>query len=154
MAVHQRDLGAGLSFLAVAAIYGSVAHRDLPLGAALSMGPGYFPAILCGLLAVIGTVLTVRALRAGRAVALAGRFAWRPGVIIGLSILLFGTFLRELGLFLGVFCTALLCSLASPQTTWRRSALMSLGLAVICTGVFAYGVRLPLPVVGSWIMGW
>lgn len=154
MAVHQKDLGAGLSFLAVATLYGWIAHRDLPFGVALSMGPGYFPKVLCGILAVIGAFLTVRALLVRHPVALASRFAWRPWAAVSLSILLFGMFLRELGLFLCVFCTAFICSLASAQTKWRRSALASLGLAVICTGVFSYGVRLPLPVIGSWFKAW
>ncbi|WP_181832692.1 tripartite tricarboxylate transporter TctB family protein [Bosea caraganae] len=142
-----------MSFLLLALVYGWIAYRDLPFGVMLNMGPGYFPLVLCTILAGIGALLTIRALLAGLRTGLPGRFAWRPVVAICLAVILFGTFLRELGLFASVFCTVLICSLASARMNWLQAGLAALMLAVICTGVFAYGVRLPLPVVGTWFTG-
>ncbi|CAH1693987.1 Tripartite tricarboxylate transporter TctB family protein [Hyphomicrobiales bacterium] len=153
MTVNQKDLGAGLSFLCMAMVYGSIALRDLPIGSALNMGPGYFPIALCALLGIIGIYLTSRALRAGESVTLAGRFAWRPVIAVCLAIILFGTFIRELGLFLSVLGTAFICSLASRRVTRTGAFVLAVALAIICTAVFALGVRLPLPVIGTWFTG-
>jgi putative tricarboxylic transport membrane protein len=150
MAVNQKDLGAGLSFLSVALLYGWIAWRDLPVGMTLNMGPGYFPLVLCAILGGIGAVLTIRTLLARHPAALPGRFAWRAMLAVCISVLLFGTFLRELGLFLSVFLTAFICSLASARVKWPNAALVAFILAILCTGVFAYGVRLPLPIIGTW----
>ncbi|MDF2810645.1 MAG: hypothetical protein K0S56_1676 [Microvirga sp.] len=153
MTINQKDVGAGISFLSVAVIYGWTATRDLPFGVLLSMGPGYFPMVLCTLLGIIGVSLTVRGLWARQSAELSGHFAWRPVITISLAIILFGTFLRELGLFVSVFCTAFICSIASRQVKWRNALVVAFCLAIICTGVFAYGVRLPLPVLGTWFKG-
>lgn len=153
MAVNHKDLGAGLSFLSVALLYGWIAWRDLPFGVTLNMGPGYFPLVLCTILGGIGALLTIRALLAGRPAILPGRFAWRAMLAVCVSIILFGTFLRELGLFLSVFLTAFICALASARVKPTNAAIAALVLAAICTVVFAYGVRLPLPIIGTWFRG-
>jgi hypothetical protein len=153
MAVNHKDLGAGLSFVSVALLYGWIAWRDLPFGVTLNMGPGYFPLVLCTILGGIGALLTIRALLAGRPAILPGRFAWRAMLAVCVSIILFGAFLRELGLFLSIFLTAFICSLASARVKWAQAGLVAFLLAILCTGVFAYGVRLPLPVVGTWFRG-
>lgn len=153
MTINRKDLGAGLSFLTMAIVYGWIALRDLPVGTTLSMGPGYFPMVLCGIIGLIGAILTIRAVWSADSVSLPGHFAWRPVIAISVAVIIFGTFLRELGLFLAVFATAYLCSQASRQVTRVRALGLAFVLAVICTGVFAYGVRLPLPVVGTWFKG-
>ncbi|CAH1651560.1 tripartite tricarboxylate transporter TctB family protein [Chelatococcus asaccharovorans] len=153
MIVNQKDLGAGLSFLGMAIVYGWVALRELPFGSALAMGPGYFPIVLCMLLGVIGSFLTIRALCAAQRISLSSRFSWRPVTAICLAVIIFGTFIRELGLFLSVFGTAFICSLASRQFAWKSGVYLAVVLAILCTGIFAYGVRLPLPVIGTWFTG-
>ena len=153
MTINQKDLGAGLSFLMMAIVYGWVAFRDLPFGSALAMGPGYFPIVLCTVLGVIGLSLTIRALCAGQSISLTSQVSWRPVTAVCLAVILFGTFIRELGLFLSVFGTAFICSLASRQFAWKSGVYLAVALALLCTGIFAYGVRLPLPVIGTWFTG-
>lgn len=153
MTINQKDLGSGLSFLSMAIVYGWVALRELPFGSALNMGPGYFPIVLCTILGVIGSFLTIRALCAGKSISLTSHFSWRPVIAICLAVILFGTFIRELGLFLSVFGTAFICSLASRRVAWTNAFYLAVALAIISTGIFAFGVRLPLPVIGTWFTG-
>ena len=57
MTIDRKDLGTGAAFIAVALLYGGIAYRSLPVGEALNMGPGYFPLVLCTILAAIGAIL-------------------------------------------------------------------------------------------------
>lgn len=150
MNVNQKDLGAGLSFLTVALTYGWIARRDLPVGVMLNMGPGYFPMVLCSALAAIGTYLTIRSLRAGKRTRIGGRVAWRPILAISLAIIVFGTFVNQLGLFVSVFATAFMCAMASRHVKWKSALPVAFLLAALCTVVFSYGVKLPIPVLGTW----
>ena len=76
---HPKDFFAGLLFIAfgIAAI---VIASNYPLGTAARMGPGYFPRILGILLIVLGSRLSLRALRtSGPPIA---ALKWRPLLIV------------------------------------------------------------------------
>jgi len=151
MATNRKTLGSGLTFLAVATIYGATALRTLPLGTPGNMGPGFFPALLCGALLVLGSVLVVRSFFEQRQAAF-DQVAWRALLVVSLSVLFFGSFIREVGLALAVFVTASGCSLAAPGTRPLQAVAIGLVLSLLCVGIFIYGVRLPLPVFGSWLV--
>jgi len=151
MYVDRKDLWAGAVFVGVAALYGGIAWFTLPVGQTFSMGPGYFPLVLSSLLGLVGLVLVIRALvqRTGD-----GRrgdpLPWRPILAISAALIFFGALLREVGVFLAVFVTVFVSSLAADKVKPLNAAVLSLALSVFCIAVFIYGVRLPLPILGSW----
>ena len=149
MTVNTKNLGAGITFLAIAGIYGASALTTLPLGSLTDMGPAFFPVTLCGILAVIGIALVARSF-AGVRVTAFEVIAWRPMLIISGAILFFGTFIRETGVAPAVFVTTCVCALAAKGTSTRQAAATGAVMAVLCVLVFIYGVRLPLPVFGTW----
>jgi hypothetical protein len=153
MTVDRKDLGAGAVFIAVAAIYGGIAWSSLPAGSASSMGPGYFPLVLSVLIAVVGLVLVCRGLIRRQAAPFAFDVSWRAVAFVSISIALFGFFLRELGMFASVAAVSFLASMASRKIEIRVAAALAIGLAALCSLVFGYGVRLPIPIFGSWIAG-
>ena len=153
MTVNSKNLGAGSTFLAVAAIYGGTALQSLPMGSLTNMGPGFFPALLCIILAILGTILVIASFLEGRQPAF-GAIAWRALFMISAGVLFFGTFIRETGLALAVFVTAFVVSLAAAETRPQVAAAIGLALSAFCVVVFVYGLRLPLPVVGSWLAWW
>ena len=61
MIKNQKDFYAGLLFLFFAGV-GLFLARDLKVGTAAKMGPGYFPVVLCVLLGGLGVVTILRAL--------------------------------------------------------------------------------------------
>src|SRR5690242_2189788 len=99
MVRNANDLGAGLIYLAVGAA-GLVLAPRYGMGSALRMGPGYFPTVLSGLLALIGVASLLRSLR-GATVA-APRLAWRPLLLVVLPVIAFGLLLRRAGLIVAV----------------------------------------------------
>lgn len=149
MTVNTKNLGAGFTFLAVAAIYGGTALQSLPMGSLTNMGPGFFPATLCIILAALGTILVITSMFEARQPAFSA-FAWRALLTISAGVLFFGAFIRETGLALAVFVTAFVVSLAASETRPLMAAAIGVVLSAFCVIVFIYGIRLPLPVIGSW----
>ena len=151
MNVNRKDVAAGGFFVAVGALYGGMALRSLPLGSPLSMGPGYFPMVLCGLLVVLGSATAIRGLFVGGATPF-GRIPWRAVIMLSLATIFFAAFLRQLGLFPSILLSTLIASLASSQVKLPAAIITSVVVAVFCVVVFSYGIKLPIPVFGSWFV--
>lgn len=150
MGVNRKELGAGLVFFGVGALYLIYALKTLPVGTARSMGPGYFPVLLSSLVALIGVVVLVRSF----IIQESGHFGvmpWRAMIMLTLAMSLFATLLNQLGVVLTVFMTSFLSCLATSQIKIASAAIISLGIAVFCTLVFVYAIGLQLPLLGSWL---
>ena len=50
------------------------------------------------------------------------------------------------GLFIACVAAVLISALAAPQIRWREAPVVALVLAIFCTLLFGYALRLPLPV--------
>lgn len=153
MIINSKDVGAGATFIAVATIYGGTAMKTLPVGTITSMGPAYFPLILCTILAVLGIFLVGRGLFANSCVGLEGRIAWRGIFTITAAVVFFGAFIRQIGFAPAVAAVTFACALASRETRPREALTLALAVAALCVGVFIYGVRLSIPVFGTWMTG-
>lgn len=149
MGLNRKELGTGLVFFGVGAFYLVYALRTLPMGTAMSMGPGYFPVLLSSLVAMIGAVVLVRSIFTESG----GRFGvvpWRAVIMLPLAMTLFATLLNQLGIVITVFLTSLLSCLATSQIKMASAAIISLGIGVFCALVFVYGIGLQLPLLGTW----
>lgn len=119
------------------------------MGEAARMGPGYFPAVVGGLLLLFGLIAIGRAfLRSGEAI---GHLAWKPITMVIGATVLFGLLLRPAGLIVALLALILLSAAASSQFRfeWRASAAM-VGLIAACSLVFVKGLGVPMPLLGSW----
>jgi putative tricarboxylic transport membrane protein len=74
-------------------------------------------------------------------------------ILLSLATIIFAAFVEKLGLLPGVFATTFVATLANRKVNLVRAALTSLCIAIFCTAVFAYGIRLPIPVIGEWLGG-
>ncbi len=144
---NSKDFGSGLMFLIVGIACVAIA-RNYPLGVAEKMGPGYFPTVLGGLLALNGAALLVRSfLRNGTGLT---AVAWR-GIFLSLAgIILFGVLLKTAGLPIAVLVLILVSATASTQFRVWPSLALAVGLSVFCVFVFVYALGLPIPVLGTW----
>src|SRR5690606_33032599 len=87
MNINFKDLGAGATFIAVAATYGSIAMVTLSRGTPSNMGPATFPLILCAILALLGIGLCLRGLASKTRSVIEGHIAWRAILIICASVI-------------------------------------------------------------------
>jgi hypothetical protein len=143
------DILAGAIFIVigVAFVVGSLGYE---LGTLLRMGPGYFPLVTGGVLAVLGLIILVKGLVAGEVIEF-GRIPWRSVILIVAAILFFGLTVRGLGFVPSVAVTALLTALASYRIRLVTAVAVAAGLTVLSVLIFIVGLQLRLPLFGPWL---
>ncbi|MGL9618530.1 tripartite tricarboxylate transporter TctB family protein [Bradyrhizobium sp. U531] len=142
---NQRAFASGVLFLAFAVFFFATALQ-YPAGSAARMGPGYFPRLLAIVLAAIGLVVILGAMKPGAEAQALRRWDLKGLAWIVGSVVLFGGLLFPLGLVGALFVLIMVSSRASPEFTWTGALTNAAVLIVLCLGVFVYGLGLPLPV--------
>ena len=144
---NVKDFWTGVIYIAFgfAAI---IISRDYGMGAAVKMGPAYFPTILSVLLILIGVISLVRSfIKQGSPV---GAFAFKGLILVIASIVLFGFIVRGAGLIIALPVLVIVSSYASSRFRWQYSLVLAVGLTVFCILIFQKGLGVPLPILGSW----
>ena len=140
--VDYRDLiGGGLITIAgAAAMYHSL--TAFTVGTAARMGPGYFPALVGGLLMLCGVMILIPALlRAGPMPVL----EFRPLFWISLSVLAFALLVLPFGLVPAIIAQSVLAGISDCKLSWRSSLILAGSLSVGATLVFKVGLGVILP---------
>ena len=140
-------MGAGLAFAWGASSYA--------VGSAARMGPGYFPLVLGVLLAVLGGVITFKALVVETVDGdKLGAFAWKPLVFIILANLVFGVcigglaiiHLPPMGLITGIYALTVISAMAGEEFKWKEAIGLATVLAVMSYFAFIKMLNLQFPV--------
>jgi hypothetical protein len=140
--VDYRDLiGGGLIVLAGAvAMYHSVTAFNL--GTLARMGPGYFPALVSGLLILCGIAIVIPALfRAGTMPVI----EFRPLIWISLSTLAFALMLIPFGMIPAIIAQTILAGISDSKLTWKGSLALAATVAIGATLIFRVGLGLHVP---------
>lgn len=139
----QQGMLSGLLFLTFATV-GLFVSWDYPLGTAVRMSAGYFPRLLCILLASLGALICFRSMTVDGAVV--GRVRLRPVVMVPIAVLAFAFTVEQFGLVLATVLVTILGGLASPQTRFREAAVAAIVLAAIACVIFVWAIGLPIAV--------
>lgn len=143
-----RDVLAGVLFVAIG--LGTVVIASAyPLGTSARMGPGYFPIVLGGVVAVMGAGLFLRAVLDPESSNPVRGWAPRPLILILASILSFALAIRPLGLIGAIVPVVIVSRLAAPQVGLVETLIMAAVLSAICVVVFVYGLDMPFRL-GPW----
>lgn len=157
----QKDFFSGLMFLAVgiAFAWGATTYN---VGDGARMGPGYFPLMLGIVMAVLGAVITFKALvvetEGGDKI---GSWAWKPLVFIIGANLAFGVLLGGLpsigvpamGLIIAIYALTILSSLAGERFKLRDVLILATILSVGSYLAFIVLLKLQIQVWPSFITG-
>ena len=138
-----RDFGAGLLFIVIG-LGGFWFGRNLNIGVASRMGPGYFPMMLSGLIAAIG-LLTI-----AKSFTLEGpeleKPQLRPLFFIVLSMLAFGYLIERIGLALSVAVMIIIATFARrAKFNVKETLALAIGMGIFAVCVFIYGLGQSLP---------
>jgi putative tricarboxylic transport membrane protein len=139
----QKDFWSGVMFLAFATV-AMVAASGYAMGSGGRMGPGYFPLLLGGVLALLGVILVARSLIIDGEHS--GHLNLVPLLIIAAGVVLFGLSIERLGLVISLVAATIISALASRESRPVEVALLAAVLAAFSVGVFVYALRLPLPI--------
>jgi putative tricarboxylic transport membrane protein len=140
---NPQDLAAGLFFLAIAGGALWVAW-DYPTGTAVRMSSGYFPRLLCLLLALIGLFVALRSLAVDGPALTAVRL--RPMLMVSAAVAVFAYSIQTLGLVLATVLITMIGGFASPQVRVLEMVAVGMLLAVMATAIFIWGIGLPIPI--------
>lgn len=157
----QKDFFSGLMFMVVgvAFAWGATTYS---VGSGARMGPGYFPLMLGILLALIGSVITFKAMvvetEGGDKI---GSWAWKPLFFILAANFVFGILLGGLpsiglpamGMILGIYALVIISSLAGNEFSLKGVLGLSTILAIGSYLAFVVLLKLQFPVWPSFITG-
>ena len=149
------DLMAGGTFVVLGLAF-AIGGARYDVGSALSMGSGYVPLMLGGILTVLGVVIVVASFRGVDptvANAERGPVPWQRMGLLVAAILFFGFTVRGLGLGPSLLVTTFVAALAGHGTKPARAAVIAIGLTALCLGVFVGLLQLRLPILGDWLGG-
>jgi hypothetical protein len=145
---NPKDFGAGVLYIVFGAV-GFFVARDYGMGQASKMGAGYFPTVLSVLLTAFGLAAVIRSfISKGEPL---GKFAWKAAALVTASVVLFGVLLIPAGLIIALVALCLVSASASHyfKFEWKATGLLLI-LVIFCALVFAKGLGVPMPLLGTW----
>jgi Tripartite tricarboxylate transporter TctB family len=157
----QKDFFSGLMFLIVGGLF-AVGAYSYNMGDGARMGPGYFPRLLGIILAVIGAVVTFKALtvetEGGDKI---GKWAWRPLFYIIAANLAFGVLLGGLpsiklpamGMIAAIFALTVIAAKAGDKFQLKENLILAAILSVGSYLAFIVLLKLQIPVWPTFIVG-
>ena len=157
----QKDFFSGLMFMGtgVAFAWGATTYN---VGSGARMGPGYFPLMLGVLMAVLGVVITFKALVVetvgGDKI---GKWAWKPLSFIILANLVFGVLLAGLpsikfpamGMIIAIYALTFIASMAEAGWKVKNTFILATVLAAGSYLAFVVVLKLQFPVWPTFITG-
>jgi hypothetical protein len=150
----QKDFFSGLMFMIVGVAF-TWGASSYAIGSGARMGPGYFPLALGILLAILGGIITFKALVVetvdGDKV---GKFAWKPLFFIIAANLVFGAMIGglpslhmpPLGLIVGIYALTFIASFAGDEFKLKEIIVLATVLALMSYLAFIVLLKLQFPV--------
>jgi len=138
-----RDVVAGLAMLGIGSFVAVYAYSQYDMGTLNRMGPAFFPVWLGGILAVLGFFIALPAFfREGRALSV----DLKTLVCVTLSIVVFASLLKVLGILITTFIAVMISSVAKGGVSWKARVFVALGISATTWLVFIFGLGMILPV--------
>ena len=143
--------GALMILIGLAALAGASSYT---IGTPSHMGPGFFPAVLGALLALVGATIAACAGKgSARAASIEGQAHGgkhrlpdlRGGACIVLGILAFLGVGTYGGLLPATFLAVFIAALGDRANTVRQAVVLALGMSLVAAVVFSWALQLQLP---------
>jgi hypothetical protein len=140
----NKDFWAGMMLIVVGVAALFIA-REYRFGSALRMGPGFFPAILSGILIAFGVCIVAVGLRSGEKIQ--GSLSLRALVLLPFSLILFGI-LMDLAGFIPALAVLVFVSAASGKEFKLIEVLLLTAILTLASwALFIWGLGLPYPLI-------
>jgi hypothetical protein len=136
-----KDTLSGCIFIISGLAFAIYALVNLRLGTMAQVGPGTFPLICGAALAALGLRILVRGMRSLPEQA---HISWRALLLVTLSPIVFAILITRAGLVVTCVATIGVAILAKPGLSATQWIGTVVGLTVLCTLVFHYGLGVPI----------
>lgn len=141
---NNKDFWAGIMLIGTGAVAIFIA-RDYPFGSTMRMGPGYFPSILGGILALFG--IYVMAMGLSRNEKIQGSWSLRALIVLPLSVLLFGILMKHAGFIPALAALIFGSAAAGKEFKFVEVLLLTVVLTGLSVALFIWGLGLPYPLI-------
>jgi hypothetical protein len=149
----EKDFWSGLMFITVGIAFAWGSAANYTFGSSARPGPAYFPFGLGVLLAILGASILFKALtlevEGGDKI---GAWAWKPLLMIVLSVAGFGLVLPKLGLIASLPILVCVAAMAGDEFHWKDALINSAVLTVGSWFIFIYGLKLTIPLWPSFLV--
>ncbi len=147
---NKQDFWSGVMFVALGVGF-ALGATKYSMGTAARMGPGYFPFWLGVCLALLGAVVALTALKEKAEETEVERFDFKILFIVIGSVVLTGSVLNHLGVYISVFLLVFLSSLASHEFSWKVAFATGMFLVLFVWLAFIRGLGLIFPLWPSFL---
>lgn len=144
----RKDFFAGLFFTALG-LLGLAGAADLEFGSLGAMGPGFFPAVVSGLLTLTGLLLVLRGLLRGGLRAKGESFSPGAPLLLLTALILFALLLEPLGFLPAAFTLVFVGRLAAGDGRVGEALLLALILTALAGLLFIGWLEMPVPLFGD-----
>src|SRR5262245_5216090 len=114
-------IGTGLFFLIFAMM-------NYQMGTAVRMGPAYFPAVLGGLLAVLGAIVLIGSFAISGAPV--PKFHFRPLILISLACVVYGYLMKPTGLLVATAALVFISAYGGHEFKWKEVSILYVVLII------------------------
>jgi hypothetical protein len=136
-------------FLAFGGFFAVWAYAHYQMGTAVRMGPAYFPAVLGGLLAVLGIIVLLESVTVeGPKVA---TINFRPLILISAACVVYGYLMKPAGLIIATAALVFISAYGGHEFKWKEVTILYVVLIVFSLLVFVKGLTLPFPICPAFV---
>lgn len=141
---NHRDFWSGVLFIVTGLLF-MVLSRQYQMGTAAKMGPGYFPTILGGLMAVLGLMILLPSLSKRGPEVRVNKIDFVAIALILIAVAVYAATLPTLGFIVSLFLLILISSYASHEFNLKTTLISSVVLLGFSYLVFVKGLELQFP---------
>ena len=141
----HKDVWAGVVIALVGSSF-AVQSARYRIGTLLEMGPGYFPAALGIIFAIVGATIAVGGfLKSAAEVRQRRAPDWRVWFLVIAAVIAFIVLGAQLGLAAAAFAIVFISALADRENTWKSAAILAVAMAVVSAVIFWWALKLQFP---------
>jgi hypothetical protein len=141
---YRKDITSGLLLLLMGGGIVFVSLTEYRVGTFARMGPGLFPAVVGGLLALLGSIVAAVPLWKSRdQTGELPKAEWRPLIVILAALIVFYFSIRYLGLIPAVVLVTFTSAMAHPSVNFIQMAIVAAVLSA--TSALLFRVLLGIP---------
>jgi hypothetical protein len=140
----NKDFWAGVMLIAIG-VASIIIARGYPFGSTMRMGPGYFPSLLGGILALFGIYVIVIGLRKGEKITV--QCSTRALAVLPLSLVAFGVLMTYAGFIAAMAVLIFGSASAGRDFKFIEILLLTVILTSLSVVIFIWGLGLPYPLI-------
>jgi Tripartite tricarboxylate transporter TctB family len=147
---NKKDLWSGVLFVVTGVLF-MILSRQYQMGTAAKMGPGYFPTMLGGLMALLGLITCWTSISKSAAKVELNKVGWRELALVLVAVVVFALLLPKMGIIVAIVGLIGVSAIASHEYNIKDTLITTVVLLILSYVVFVWGLELQFPVLPTFM---